>query len=156
MKEWSINDAKEGDVLVTKWREDALGEIFIFKGIKESHGTGYIKWHCLYDLFHREFRVCNDETHLGPVDCTIVRPATEEEEILIAEVMDDYKCYFDNEELKIVYEEEREVGKPEITEDDYNNHVMRITYLNGLQRGIIERLVESWNNDTRDTVWYEV
>ena len=34
---WTINDAKEGDILVYKWREDAIGDIFIFKGIEKSH-----------------------------------------------------------------------------------------------------------------------
>lgn len=142
---WTINDAKEGDVLVHKWREEAIGDIFIFKEIEKVHGTGYIKWHCMYNQLHRQFSVSDGYTHIGRADSSIVRPATEEERFLLADVMDDFNCYFDEDEKKVVYEAEIPIGKPVVEKNDYENHVMYISHLSGLQRRIIEDLVKSWN-----------
>lgn len=143
---WTINDAKEGDVLVYKWREDAIGDIFIFKEIEKSHGIGYIKWHCMYDQLHRKFSISDGSTHLGRVDCSIVRPATEEEEFLLLDTMDDFNCYFDEDELKMVYEDERTIGEPVIENNDYENGILHISHLNSTQRTTIEFLIKSWNN----------
>ena len=144
---WTINDAKEGDILVTKWKEEALGEIFIFKGIEKYPGgnRGYIKWHCMYDMLHRKFSVSDGSTHLGPADSTIVRPATEEEEFLLLDVMDDFNCYWDEDEMKMVFEDERPMGKPVVENNDQEHGILHISHLNGIQRSIVERLVESWN-----------
>lgn len=145
---WTINDAKEGDILVTKWREDALGEIFIFKGIEKYPGgnRGYIKWHCAYDMLHRNFSVSDGSTHLGPADSAIVRPATEEETFLLADVMDDFNCYFDEDSKKVVYEDERAIGEPVIENNNYEHGILHISHLNSTQRSAIEFLIKSWNN----------
>lgn len=147
MEKFDITKAKNGDILVEGTNgyknEPWLGKIFIFKGIEDN----CIKFHCYYDIVRRSFHICeNEKVHLGVVnDYTDVRPATTDEQLLLWEVIDDYKYYWDDELNKLVLEDKREIGKPEVTNIDLFNGSLHITHLNGIQRSIIEDLIKSWN-----------
>ena len=140
----NFNEAKKGDIMFIPNYEGSLGQIAMFDCVKNN----LIYWLCLFDIGDNQFTVSDGRTHLGFADEKrekyMYRKATNSEECLLWSMMEKFGYYFDEDENELKADDVPEVGKPEITWDDTDNHVMEIKGLNGQQHYIIEQLLKSW------------
>ena len=140
----NFNEAKKGDIMFIPNYEGSLGQIAMFDCVKNN----LIYWLCQFDIGENQFTVSDGKTHLGFADEErekyMYRKATNSEECLLLSMMEKFGYYFDEDENQLKADNVPEVGKPEITWDDTDNHVMEIKGLNGQQHYVIEQLLESW------------
>ena len=98
---WTIQDAKDGDVLYTS--STASNEVFIFK---ELTIEGYIKCYCSYDS---EDKYCEGKYHFIGKPTFMTHPATKEQRDLLFQKMKEagYEWDADKKELKKIVDEEQ-------------------------------------------------
>jgi hypothetical protein len=94
-KDWTIQDAKNGDVLVN-WNNN----IYLFKGIEEE----VVKFYCYYSTNHEEFNIpFNNNSYLGLTEPQFKHhPATKEQRDLLFQKMKEagYEWNDEKKELK--------------------------------------------------------
>lgn len=99
---WTINDAKEGDVLCT-YECDEPKIVFIIKGTPKKHYA--LSYYCYYNIMYPHFKYDSERGCLAPND-EDVKPATKEQrDTLFAKMKD--ACYdfdFDKKVLKKIEE----------------------------------------------------
>ena len=145
MKYVDFTTAKKGDIIFEPNHEGSLGEIYMFDHVENN----LIYWLCSFDIDRNQFNVSNGRTHIGFANETreeyIYREATNSEQCLLLSMMEKFGYYFDEDDNELKDDDVPEVGKPKITWDDTDNHVMEVKGLNGLQHNIIEELFRSCN-----------
>lgn len=146
MKYVDFTNAKKGDIIFQPNYEGSLGQIYMFDCVKNN----LIYWLCSFDIDRNQFSVSDGETHIGWADETrekyMYREATNSEQCLLLNMMEKFGYYFDLNDNELKDDDVPEVGKPKITWDDEENHVMEVKGLNRNQHFIIEQLFKSWNN----------
>ena len=94
---WSINDAKDGDVLVGS--KD--GVILMFRGIGNTEWDNVIDYHCYYDCYHEVFIVQEDAEYWGYTEDNQLKPATKEQRDILEKAMADARYTFNFEKKKL-------------------------------------------------------
>ena len=99
---WTIQDAKDGDVLVGSGRERNV--ILMFRGIGNAEWDDVIDYHCYYDYHRKEFIVQKDLEYWGNTENNQLKPATKEQRELLFQKMKEAGYEWDSEkkELKII------------------------------------------------------
>lgn len=145
MKYVDFTTAKKGDIMFITYG-DSIGEIYMFDHVENN----LIYWLCSFNIDRNQFNVSDGRTHLGFANETrkefMFKEATNAQQCLLLSMMDKFGYYFDEDDNELKDDDVPEVGKPKITWDDTDNHVMEVKGLNGLQHNIIEELFRSWNN----------
>ena len=72
---WTIQDAKDGDVLVGN--ED--GVILMFRGIGNTEWDDVIDYHCYYDCHREDLIIQEDVEYWGNIENNKLKPATKEQ-----------------------------------------------------------------------------
>lgn len=72
---WTIQDAKDGDILAGSKDE----VILIFRGIGNTEWNDVIDYHCCYDCYRKEFIIQKDLHFWGYVKDNQLRPVTKEQ-----------------------------------------------------------------------------
>lgn len=80
---WSIQDARDGDILAGSKDE----VILMFRGIGNTEWNDVIDYHCYYDCYRKEFIVQEKLGFWGNVDDTVLKPATKEQRDLLLQKM---------------------------------------------------------------------
>ena len=97
---WSIEDAKDGDVLA-----GSKGDVILmFRGIGNTEWDDVIDYHCYYDCYRECFAVQEDVEYWGDIKNNQLKPATKEQRDLLFEKMDNtgYMWDGDKKELKLL------------------------------------------------------
>jgi len=145
MKYVDFTTAKKGDIMFIAYG-DSIGEIYMFDHVENN----LIYWLCSFDIDRNQFNAYDGRTHLGFANETreefMFKEATNAQQCLLLSMMEKFGYYFDEDDNELKDDDVPEVGKPKITWDDTDNHVMEVKGLNCLQHRIIEELFRSWNN----------
>jgi hypothetical protein len=72
---WTIQDAKDGDVLM----ESGENTILMFRGIGNAQWNDVIDYHCYYDCYREDFIVQNGAQYWGNIVDNRLEPATKEQ-----------------------------------------------------------------------------
>ena len=95
---WTIQDAKDGDVLVgSEW-----GVILMFRGIGNTKWDDVIDYHCYYDCHRKNFIVQEDVRHWGSTKNNQLKPATKEQRDLLFAKMKEAGYELDAEKKKLI------------------------------------------------------
>jgi hypothetical protein len=98
-KLWTIQDAKDGDVLATE------GFVFIFKEIREDKGVGYFcaNENALHEGDDNTFHIANPNSLMGSInnDFTHYTPATKEQRDTLEKAITNAGYRWDKEKLKL-------------------------------------------------------
>lgn len=97
-RKWTIQDAKDGDVLAVN-KDDV---ILIFRGIGNEEWNDVIDYYCRYDCYQKEFIVQKDLEFWGYIKDNQLKPATKEQCDTLMKAMADagWEFDFENKELK--------------------------------------------------------
>lgn len=113
---WTIEDAKDGDVIATKYF------IFIFKNIDSNNGVHY---YCQYEIIKYEddnqFDTALPESLMGKVGSTNYSPATKEQRDTLMKAMTDAGYTFDFEKKELKKIEQKPAWSEEDDETVLNN-----------------------------------
>ena len=106
---WTINDAKDGDVLVIEKTKTTYETIFIFKEIEDTHIIHYVYY--LNTGIEQVFEKRSANGFVGFID-EVVHPATKEQRDTLLKAIKDagYEFDFMKKELKEVVEPKFKVG----------------------------------------------
>ena len=98
IRKWTIQDAKDGDVLCT-YECDKPKIVFILKGTPKKHYA--LSYHCYYNIMYPHFESDSENGCLAPKD-EDVKPATKEQRELLFTKMKEsgYEWNADKKELK--------------------------------------------------------
>ena len=107
---WTIQDAKDGDVLV----ESNCNAIIMFRGVGNIKWDDVIDYHCYYNCHLEDFIVQEGGSHWGNTeDCTLSPATKEQRELLFAKMKEScYEWDDDKKELKKIEQ------KPTWSEED--------------------------------------
>jgi hypothetical protein len=95
---WTIQDAKDGDVLVgSEW-----GVILMFRGIGNTEWDDVIDYHCYYNCCRECFIVQEDVRHWGSTKNNQLKPATKEQRDLLFAKMKEAGYELDAEKKKLI------------------------------------------------------
>ena len=81
---WTIQDAKDGDVLVDCNKDES---ILMFRGIGNTKWDDVIDYHCYYSCFRKAFCVQKGVEHWGDTNDHKLKPATKEQRDLFFQKM---------------------------------------------------------------------
>jgi len=95
---WTIQDAKDGDILCT-YECDEPKIVFILKGVPKIHYA--LSYHCYYNIMYSHFDSDSEKGCLAPND-EDVKPATEEQRDLLFSKMEKAGYEWDSETKKII------------------------------------------------------
>ena len=128
---WTIQDAKDGDVLVGSKR----GVILMFRGIGNTEWDDVIDYHCYYDCYREDFIVQKDLNYWGNTENNQLEPATKEQRELLFQKMKEAGYEWDGEKKelkKIEQKSDIEMKTPEeslgIDSETYNKIVDECIY----------------------------
>ena len=95
---WTIEDAKDGDVLAGS-KNDV---ILMFRGIGNKEWDDVIDYHCYYDCYRKNFIVQEDVKYWGNTENNQLKPATKEQRDLLFQKMKEegYEWNAEKKELK--------------------------------------------------------
>ena len=98
---WTIQDAKDGDVLVGS----ELDVILMFRGIGNTEWDDVIDYHCYYDCYRECFIVQEDVEYWGNTENNQLKPATKEQRDLLFSKMKEagYEWDAEKKELKKIH-----------------------------------------------------
>jgi len=96
-KPWTIQDAKNGDVLVGSKR----GVILMFRGIGNTEWDDVIDYHCYYDCYREDFIVQKDLNYWGNTENNQLEPAIKEQCDLLFQKMKEAGYEWDTEKKKL-------------------------------------------------------
>lgn len=85
---WSIEKAREGDIISTGFG------VFIFRRLEGDT----VFYHCFYSLIGNEFSTSDTGQYIAEY----VHPATDEEKVLLLNVIDNHGYKWDSESLKLI------------------------------------------------------
>ena len=114
---WTIQDAKDGDVLA-----GSKGDVILmFRGIGNTEWDDVIDYHCYYDCYRECFVVQEDVEYWGNIKNNQLKPATKEQRDLLFEKMDKagYMLVEGNKELKLLITND---GNFEPCDEKQNRH----------------------------------
>jgi len=96
---WTIDDAKDGDVLVDCNKDEA---ILMFRGIGNTEWDDVIDYHCYYSCFRKAFCVQKGVEYWGNTNDHNLKPATKEQRDLFFQKMKKtgYEWDSENKEIK--------------------------------------------------------
>lgn len=97
-RKWTIDDAKDGDVLAGS-KNDV---ILMFRGIGNTEWDDVIDYHCYYDCYRKDFIVQEDVKYWGNIENNQLKPATKEQRDLLFSKMKEagYEWNAEKKELK--------------------------------------------------------
>lgn len=95
---WTIQDAKDGDVLVEKSR----GVILMFRGIGNREWNDVIDYHCYYSCYQKEFIIQEDIEYFGTIKDNKLKPATKEQCDLLFQKITEAWYTFDFEKKELI------------------------------------------------------
>ena len=94
---WTIQDAKDGDVLFgSEW-----GVILMFRGIGNTEWDDVIDYHCYYDCHRECFIVQEDVEYWGNTKNNQLKPATKEQRDLLFQKMKEAGYEWDDEKKEL-------------------------------------------------------
>jgi len=102
---WTIQDAKDGDVLV-----GSKGDVILmFRGIGNTEWDDVIDYHCYYDCYRGDFIVQKDVDYWGYTENNQLEPATKEQRDLLFQKMKEagYEWDAEKKELKKIINEKQ-------------------------------------------------
>ena len=94
---WSIQDAKDGDVLAGN-KEDV---ILMFRRIGNTEWDDVIDYHCYYDCYRKDFIVQKNVEHWGDIKNNQLKPSTREQRDTLERAMINAGYRWNKEELKL-------------------------------------------------------
>ena len=94
---WTIQDAKDGDVLVGN--ED--GVILMFRGIGNTEWDDVIDYHCYYDCHREDLIIQEDVEYWGNIENNKLKPATKEQCDLLFQKMKELGYEWDAEKKEL-------------------------------------------------------
>ena len=110
---WTIQDAKDGDVLA----ENAGTAILMFRGIGNTKWNDVIDYYCYYDCYLEKFNVQEDVKHWGNTENNQLEPATRKQCDLLFQKMKEAGYEWDDEK-KEIRKIEKQTPKREWSEED--------------------------------------
>ena len=95
---WTIQDAKDGDVLA----ESKNDVILMFRGIGNTEWDDVIDYHCYYDCYRKDFIVQEDVKYWGTIANNHLKPASKEQRNILFQKMKEegYEWDAEKKELK--------------------------------------------------------
>ena len=97
IRQWTITDAKDGDVLAGSKKE----VILMFRRIGNAEWDDVIDYHCYYDCYHKDFIVQKDVEYWGNTENNQLVPATKEQRDLLFKKMHEAGYVWDVEKKEL-------------------------------------------------------
>lgn len=94
---WTIQDAKDGDVLAGS-KSDV---ILIFRGIGNTEWDDVIDYYCYYDCYRKDFIIQEDLEYWGNTENNQLKPATKEQRELLFQKMKEFGYKWDAEKKEL-------------------------------------------------------
>lgn len=93
---WTIQDAKDGDILV-----GSKGSVILmFRGIGNTEWDDVIDYHCYYDCYHEDFVVQEGIEYWGNTKNNQLKPATKEQRDFLFQKMKEVGYMWDAEKIE--------------------------------------------------------